>query len=99
MSTPPPPLFNFVAALSGYHARRPSIAPAAALWIYTPTIARVSLDEREQSISQLVEFFYNSLPPKYVAYLRAEAAGLLPSEALRLFHGHLDDRITSEYLR
>lgn len=99
MSTPLPPSFNILTALSGWHARRPSNAPASALWIYNPTIPRTSPDEQEEMIRVLVEHFYRCLSPRYVALLRAEAAGLPPSGALRLFGDHLDDWIPAEFFR
>lgn len=90
---PPPPAFNIVAALAGNLARKPSNVPAAALWLYKPSSYRVSLDEREESMRQLLEYFYSRCPPELVTLWRAEAAGLPPSEALRLFSDHLDDKL------
>jgi len=97
MSTPLPPSFNILSALSGWHNRRPSNAPSAALWLYNPTIARVSLDEHEALINILVEHLYRSFPPKYQQFMRNSAAGLSPTQALRLIGDHLDDRIPMEY--
>ena len=86
-------------ARSGWRARQPSNVPAATLWIYNPTVAPMSLDEHEASINILVEHFYRSMPPRYEQLMGKRAAGLSPTEALRLIGDHLDDRISEEYLR
>ena len=90
---PPPFTFNIVRALSGQMSRRPSNAPAAAHWLLNPTYPRISYNEREDAIRGLLEYFYGSFPPELVAVWRAEAAGLPPLDALRLFGSHLDDWI------
>jgi hypothetical protein len=70
----------------------PSNAPAAARWLLNPTAPRISYDQREEMIRQLVEYFYSLFPPALAALWRAEADGLPPSKALELFSNHFDDR-------
>jgi hypothetical protein len=71
----------------------PSNAPAAAFWLYNPSIPRTSLDHREELQRQLLEYFYSLSPPEDVAVWRAEAAGRAPSEALVLLSNHFDEWI------
>jgi hypothetical protein len=93
VNTPLPlPAFSIISALAGHASRRPSNAPAAAFWLLNPTTPRISLNQRDENIRQLVEYLYGLYPPGLVALWRAEAAGLPPSGALELFHSHLDDR-------
>jgi hypothetical protein len=96
--TPLPPSFNIIAALAGHISRMPSNAPAAAAWIYNPTFARISYDQREDQILTFLNHFYDIFPQELVAIWRAEAAGLLPSEALYLFSTHLDDWYPKSFL-
>ena len=85
MSHPLPPLFNIISALSESWVRRPSEAPASALWLYRPTIYKPSLDEREANMQVLLEWCYEAFEPETVAQWRKEAAGKLPSEELAMF--------------
>jgi hypothetical protein len=86
MTTPLP-----LIALAEKTARAPSDSPAAACWLANPSTIWVQLDRREQAIEQLLHFFYRLFPPDITARWKAEAAGHLPSEALKLFASRLDD--------
>ena len=85
----PPYLFHIVSALSGHQSRRPSDAPSAALWLYSPTIYRPSPSEFEDNHRKLLEFFLKDFSPRFVAAFRAEAEGLSATDALCLFSDHV----------
>ena len=100
MSTPLPPipLFHIITALAGNASRKPSNLPASAYWLLNPSSPRISYEHREAMIQELLEYFYSHFPPMLVSYWRAEAAGLPPSDALRLFGNHLDDWYPDSFL-
>lgn len=93
MSTPLPPQRNPVAILAAKPALIVSDFPAAVHWLINPGNFHVSRGQRERWIETLLEFLLDAMPPPWVVQFREEVHGMLPSEALAVYHSHLDDRL------